>query len=66
MYSVNNAIVATLSRFSNADATTNRTSIYNDSVTSTLGAASYQIATAAGAYGDQYVGAASADRSMSL
>ena len=62
----NALVVATLSRFGTTDATTNRTSIFNDSVTSTLGAASYQIATAAGAYGDQYVGSASADWSMAM
>jgi hypothetical protein len=36
------------------DAATNHTSIYNDSVTSTRGAASYQNATAAGSYSDTY------------
>jgi RHS repeat-associated protein len=62
---VANALVAaTLSRFSTTDAATNRTSIYNDSVTSTLGAASYQLATSTGSYSDTYTGSASADWSM--
>ena len=54
------------STFTDADATTNRTEIYNDSVTSTLGAASYQIAAGPGSYSDTYTvsGGGSADWSM--
>jgi RHS repeat-associated protein len=60
----NALVTATLTRFSSTDATTNRTSIYNDSVTSILGAASYQIATSTGAYADAYTPASSNDWSM--
>ena len=57
-------VTATLSRFSTTNATTNRTSIYNDHVTSTLGAASYQLATSAGSYSDTYTGSTAQDWSM--
>lgn len=36
-------------------------SLYNDAVSSTLGAASYQLATGAGSYSDTYTGSASQD-----
>jgi RHS repeat-associated protein len=64
----NALVLATLSRFSNADADTNRTSLYNDSVTSTLGAASYQIATDNDVYSDTYTlqAAGSADWTMTM
>jgi hypothetical protein len=48
-------VTATLSRFGTTDATTNRTSLYNSTASSTLGAASYQIATTAGSYSDTYM-----------
>jgi YD repeat-containing protein len=60
----NDLVAATLSRFGITAATTNRTSLYNSTASSTLGAASYQIATAAGSYSDTYTGSASADWSM--
>jgi hypothetical protein len=41
----NDLVTATLSRFTTTDATTNRTSLYNSTASSTLGAASYQLAT---------------------
>jgi RHS repeat-associated protein len=57
-------VTATLDRFSTTDATTNRTSLYKDKVTSTLGAASYQVATAPGSYSDTYTGSAAQDWCM--
>ncbi len=57
-------VTATLSRFFTTDATTTRTSLYKDNVTSILGAASYQIATSSGTYSDTYVGGAYRDWSM--
>jgi RHS repeat-associated protein len=60
-HAVGNLVTATLSRFSTTDATTNRTSLYKDKVTSTLGAASYQVATATGSYSDTYTGSANQD-----
>jgi YD repeat-containing protein len=57
-------VIATLSRFSTIDATTNRTSLYKDRAGSTLGAASYQIATTSGVHSDTYTGSASQDWSM--
>jgi RHS repeat-associated protein len=62
----NDLVTATLSRFGTTDATTNRTSLYNSTASSTLGAASYQIATAAGSYSDTYTGSASSDWSMAM
>ena len=50
----NDLVTATLSRFGTTDATTNRTSLYSSTASSTLGAASYQIATTAGSYSDTY------------
>jgi hypothetical protein len=43
----NDLVTATLSRFGTTGATTNRTSLYNSTASSTLGAASYQIAGSA-------------------
>jgi RHS repeat-associated protein len=60
----NDLVTATLSRFGTTDATTNRMSLYSSTASSTLGAASYQIATTAGSYSDTYTGSASADWSM--
>jgi hypothetical protein len=60
----NDLVTATLSRFGTTDATTNRTSLYNSTASSTLGAASYQIATTPTSYSDTYTGSASADWSM--
>lgn len=57
-------VVATLNRHSTTGATTNRTSLYNDAVSSTLGAASYQLATTAGSYSDTYTGSASQNWAM--
>ena len=62
----NDLVTATLSRFGTTDATTNRTSLYNSTASSTLGAASYQIATTPTSYSDTYTGSASADWSMSM
>jgi RHS repeat-associated protein len=60
----NDVIVSTLHRFSTTDASTNRTALYKDKVTSTLAAASYQLATNAGSYSDTYTGSATADWCM--
>lgn len=60
----NELVIATLSRFSTTAATTNRTSLYNDATSSTLGASSYQLATTAGSYSDTYTGTANQDWSM--
>ena len=60
----NDLVTATLSRFGTTDATTNRTALYSSTASSTLGAASYQLATTAGSYSDTYTGTASADWSM--
>ncbi len=60
----NDAIVATLSRYSTTDATTSRTSLYKDITGSTFGAASYQVATSTGSYSDTYTGSAGQDWSM--
>jgi RHS repeat-associated protein len=60
----NDVVVSTLHRFSTTDASTNRTSLYKDKVTSTLAAASYQLATTAGSYSDTYTGSASQDWCM--
>ncbi len=57
-------VIATLSRFSTTDATTNRTSLFKDKATSTLAAGSYQLATSAGSYSDTYTGSAAQDWSM--
>jgi RHS repeat-associated protein len=62
----NDVVTATLSRFSTTNASTNRTSIYNDHVTSTLGAASYQLATTTASYKDTYTGSAAQDWSMAM
>jgi RHS repeat-associated protein len=57
-------IVATLSRYTTANATSNRTAIFRDNSNSTLAAGSYQIATSTGSYSDTYTGSASQDWSM--
>jgi RHS repeat-associated protein len=62
----NDLVTATLSRFGTTDATTNRTSLYNSTASSTLGAASYQIATTPTSYSDTYIGSAPADWSMAM
>jgi RHS repeat-associated protein len=62
----NDLVAATLSRFGTTAATTNRTALYNSTASSTLGAASYQIATTTGSYSDTYTGSASADWSMAM
>jgi len=62
----NDLVLATLSRYSTTAASTNRTSLYNNATGSTLGAASYQIATSAGAYSDTYTGSDPDDWSMSI
>ena len=51
-------VVATLHRHSTTAATTNRTPLHNDAITSVLGAASYQLATTPGSYSDTYTGSA--------
>jgi RHS repeat-associated protein len=60
----NDLVTATLSRFGTTDATTNRTSLYSSTASSTLGAASYQIATTPTSYSDTYTGSADSDWSM--
>lgn len=45
-------------------ATTNRTSLYNDAVSSVLGASSYQIAAAPGVHSDTYTGSAAQNWAM--
>ena len=60
----NDLVIDTLDRYSTTNATTNQTAIYNDHVTSTLGAASYQIATTTKSYSDTYTGSASQDWAM--
>jgi len=60
----NDLVVTTLHRHSTTAASTNRTSLYNDSVISTLGAASYQLATSTGVYTDTYTGSASQNWAM--
>lgn len=62
----NALVVATLSRFSTTAATSNRTKVYNDSVTSVLGASSFQLATATGSYSDTYTGSAAQDWAMTI
>lgn len=63
--SVANAlVVATLSRFSTTAATTSATSLYNDAVSVTLAAGSYQNATTATGYTDTYTGTSANDWSM--
>lgn len=57
-------LVATLSRYTTTAATTNRTSLYNDHTGSTLGAASYQLATSTGSYSDTYTGSSANDWAM--
>jgi YD repeat-containing protein len=59
-------VAATLSRFSTTDATTSVTSLYKDKTSSTLGAASYQIASGAGTYTDTYTGSVAQDWSMAM
>jgi RHS repeat-associated protein len=49
-------VIATLDRHTTADATTSATALYKDEVQSTLGAASYQLATTTGLYTDTYTG----------
>ncbi|MCK9351296.1 MAG: SpvB/TcaC N-terminal domain-containing protein [Candidatus Paceibacterota bacterium] len=61
---VNDIVVSTLSRFSTANATTSKTSLFKDFTGSTLAAASYGIATTTGNYTDIYTGSASQDWSM--
>jgi RHS repeat-associated protein len=60
----NDVVVATLNRHSTTDATTSQTSLYKDRATSTLGAASYQLASSAGSYTDTYTGSASQNWAM--
>lgn len=60
----NALVVTTLSRFSTTAARSNRTPLYNDSVVSTLGATSYQLATTTGSYSDTYTGAVADDWAM--
>ncbi len=59
-------VVATLSRNSTTTATTNRTSLFNNVASTTLGAASYQVAGAAGSISDTYTGAATQNWSMAI
>lgn len=60
----NDLVIATLSRFSTTAATTSQTAIYNNATGSTLGAASYQLAAAAGSKTDTYTGSVANDWSM--
>ncbi|MFZ2522373.1 MAG: hypothetical protein WAX44_00195 [Minisyncoccia bacterium] len=62
----NDLIVATLHRHSTTTATTNRTNLFNDSVSQTLGASSYQISTSSGIYTDTYTGSANQNWAMLL
>lgn len=57
-------VVSTLSRNSNAAAITNRTSIFSDTSSTTLAAASYQVPISSGAISDTYTGTASQPWSM--
>jgi RHS repeat-associated protein len=59
-------VVATLMRYSTTNATSNRTSIYRDSTSQSLGAASYQLATSSGSYSDTYTGSVAQDWSMMI
>ena len=59
-------VESTLSRFSTTSATTNRTSVFNDTSSTTLAAASYQVSGAAGSISDTYTGTASQNWSMAI
>jgi hypothetical protein len=60
----NDLVIDTLDRFSTTNATTNQTAIYHDHAASTLGAASYQLATSTGSYSDTYTASVVQDWAM--
>jgi RHS repeat-associated protein len=62
--SANNVVLASLDRYSNTTATTNRTPLTKDTSGSLLSATSYQQAPTAGSYSDTYTGSASQDWAM--
>ena len=57
-------VIDTLSRFSTTNGVTNQHQLYDDYVTSTLAAASYQLATSSGTYSDTYTGTTNNDWSL--
>ena len=59
-------VLSTLARNSSTTAITNRASIFNDTSSTTLAAASYQVSGAAGSISDTYTGIASQNWAMSI
>lgn len=62
----NDLVIATLNRNSTSIATTSRTSLYRDNASSTLAAASYQVASVAGSNSDTYTGSVTQNWCMNM